>query len=188
MQLKGDIKRVTGAMPSRNAGRGSSWLNAVASRQSWLGMKTGRVPETGIGYGYWFGTIFRIHVRVFLYLGRIRWWGHQHQHKYIYTSSTFSSPGHPFHLGQWLGPVQENWTTSCCWRTKAQKNRRPAQLWPIMDDLGLAAPRGCAPSLFIQELRLLCFSSFVLHLALATPEHAQIRAVLCDSELHLEWY
>jgi hypothetical protein len=55
-----------------------------------------------------------------------------------------------------------------------------------MDDLGLAAPRGCAPSLFIQELRLLYFSSFVLHLALATPEHAQIRAVLCDSELHLE--
>jgi hypothetical protein len=59
-------------------------------------------------------------------------------------------------------------------------------LRPIMDDLGLAAPRGCAPSLFIQELRLLYFPSFVLDLALATPEHAQIRAVLCDSELHLE--
>jgi hypothetical protein len=28
--------------------------------------------------------------------------------------------------------------------------------------------------------------SFVLHLALATPEPAQICVVLCDSELHLE--
>ena len=34
--------------------------------------------------------------------------------------------------------------------------------------------------LFVYDL------SFVLHLALATPEHAQIRVVLCDSELHLE--
>jgi hypothetical protein len=41
-------------------------------------------------------------------------------------------------------------------------SRRPAQLRPIVDDLGLAAPRGCAPSLFIQELRLLCFGSSVL--------------------------
>jgi hypothetical protein len=39
---------------------------------------------------------------------------------------------------------------------RAQKNRRPTQLRPIVDDLGLAAPRGCAPSLFKQELRLLC--------------------------------
>jgi hypothetical protein len=28
-------------------------------------------------------------------------------------------------------------------------------------------------------------SSFVLHLALATPEYTQIRAGLCDSELHV---
>jgi hypothetical protein len=28
---------------------------------------------------------------------------------------------------------------------RAQKNRWPAQLRPIVDDLGLAAPRGCAP-------------------------------------------
>jgi hypothetical protein len=39
---------------------------------------------------------------------------------------------------------------------RAQKNRRPAQLRPIVDDLGLAA-LGAAPPLFMQELRLLYF-------------------------------
>jgi hypothetical protein len=31
-----------------------------------VGMKTGRVPETGTGYGYQNGTDFRIRIRVFL--------------------------------------------------------------------------------------------------------------------------
>jgi hypothetical protein len=39
---------------------------------------------------------------------------------------------------------------------RTQKNRRPAQLRPIVDDLGLAA-LGAAPPLFMQELRLLYF-------------------------------
>jgi hypothetical protein len=34
---------------------------------------------------------------------------------------------------------------------RAQKNRRPTQLWPIVDDLELAAPRGCAPSLYLSR-------------------------------------
>jgi hypothetical protein len=49
---------------------------------------------------------------------------------------------------------------------RAQKNRRPAQLRPIVDDLGLAAPRGCAPSLYLSRscasfvLRVLFYVSF----------------------------
>jgi hypothetical protein len=51
----------------------------------------------------------------------------------------------------------------------AQKNTRPAQLRPIVDDLGLAAPRGCAPSLYLyRSCASFVFSSFVLDLALAT--------------------
>jgi hypothetical protein len=42
------------------------------STQRMVGVKTGRVPETGTGYGYSFGTIFRIRIQVFLYSGRIR--------------------------------------------------------------------------------------------------------------------
>jgi hypothetical protein len=34
---------------------------------------------------------------------------------------------------------------------RAQKNRRPAQLRPIVDDLGLAATRGCVPSLYLSR-------------------------------------
>jgi hypothetical protein len=54
---------------------------------------------------------------------------------------------------------------------RAQKNRRPAQLWPIVDDLGLRFPplattRGCAPSLYLSRscasfvLRVLFYVSF----------------------------
>jgi hypothetical protein len=41
-----------------------------------------------------------------------------------------------------------------------------------------------ASPLFSQSFLFSNFS-FVLHLALATIEHEQIRAILCDSELHL---
>jgi hypothetical protein len=47
-----------------------------------------------------------------------------------------------------------------------------------------APPLGVAPPLLVRVLYLLQLD-FVLHLALATPEHAQIHDVLCDSELHL---
>jgi hypothetical protein len=48
---------------------------------------------------------------------------------------------------------------------RAQKNRRPAQLRPIVDDLGLAAPRGCAPLYLSRScasfvLRVLFYVSF----------------------------
>jgi hypothetical protein len=66
---------------------------------------------------------------------------------------------------------------------RAQKNRLPAQLRPIVDDLGLVAPgvrplsiyQGAAPPLFVE----FCFT-----LALATLEHAQISVVFEYSELH----
>jgi hypothetical protein len=65
---------------------------------------------------------------------------------------------------------------------RAQKNRRPAQLRPIVDDLGLRFPPlaatiypGVVPPLFFE----FCFT-----LALATLEHAQISAVFVYSELH----
>jgi hypothetical protein len=41
------------------------------------------------------------------------------------------------------------------------------------------------PLLYLVRVRF-HLELFVLHLALATPEHAQIRDVLCDLELHLE--
>jgi hypothetical protein len=76
-----------------------------------------------------------------------------------------------------------------------QKHRRPAQLWPKVEDLGWAAPRvaffhlgrhqGLHPlSLFIQEQRLLLFLEFCLTLALAIPEHAKISVVFVYLELH----
>jgi hypothetical protein len=37
-----------------------------------VGMKTGRVPETGTGYGYENGTNFRIRIRIILLSGQIR--------------------------------------------------------------------------------------------------------------------
>ena len=42
------------------------------------------------------------------------------------------------------------------------------------------------PLLYLVRVLFHLELEFCLHLALATPEHAQIRAALCDSELHLE--
>jgi hypothetical protein len=66
---------------------------------------------------------------------------------------------------------------------RAQKNRRLAQLRPIVDDLGLAAPRGCAPLYLTRSCASFVFE-FCFTLALATLEHAQICAVFVYSELH----
>jgi hypothetical protein len=56
-------------------------------------------------------------------------------------------------------------------KNEAQKNRRPTQLRPIVDDLGLAAPRGCAPLYLSRSCASFVFE-FCFTLALATLEHA----------------
>jgi hypothetical protein len=74
------------------------------------------------------------------------------------TMSTTTPPAPPHQ-----GPITRARARDLNYVMLLKNDRRPAQLRPIVDDLGLAAPRGCNPSLFIQELRLLCSSSFVLH-------------------------
>jgi hypothetical protein len=78
------------------------------------------------------------------------------------STTTPAAPPHQASLPSLAGPiiglVPEILTSSCYWRMRAQKNRRPAQLRPIVDDLGLAAPRGCAPSLYLSR----SYASFVL--------------------------
>jgi hypothetical protein len=54
------------------ASHGPLPLCFAARRVVCVGMKTGRVPGTGTGYGYQNGTNFRIRKRVFYLAGRIR--------------------------------------------------------------------------------------------------------------------
>jgi hypothetical protein len=59
---------------------------------------------------------------------------------------------------------------------RAQKNRRPAQLRPIVDYLGLATPRGCAPSLYLSSS---CVSFVLWVLFYVSFSYSRTRANQC---------
>jgi hypothetical protein len=88
-------------------------------QQRLLGMKTGRVPGTGIGYGYKNGTEFRIRIRVFCLSGRIRvlpeYWtsdtGRIRNHQYPVSTRKSRVPG--------IGPAP------CCPASALSAHRRP---------------------------------------------------------------
>jgi hypothetical protein len=81
------------------------------------------------------------------------------------STTTPAAPPHQAPLPSLAGPITRARARDLNFvmllKNEGPENRRPAQLRPIVDDLGLAAPRGYAPSIYPGAAPPL-FSSFVL--------------------------